>query len=73
MADLAQALTLLLNRGALPPAMIVQLVGQAMAAKIPISRCPECPRRGPRIHNRSAGTARCLACGRSFKVAEPTR
>ncbi|MGV3520493.1 hypothetical protein [Luteitalea sp.] len=69
MADLSRALAVLLNRGALPPAMIVQLVGQAMAAKIPVSRCPQC--RGARLHDNAKGTARCLACGKSFPRPDP--
>lgn len=61
-------LSALLNRGKLPPAVITQLVGHALAKGLKVTPCPHCPRHGPRIHDRERGTARCLACGRSERV-----
>lgn len=64
--DLHRQLATLLNRGALSPALRAQLIGRAMAAKLPLSKCPDCPS-GTRIGDTARGVARCLACGRSTR------
>jgi hypothetical protein len=65
MASTQRDLAALLNRGALPAAVVTQLVGQAIAKGYCISRCSHCPQQGPRIHDANRQIARCLVCGRT--------